>query len=76
VPELTVANRRRIKLAVTVHPSTIDKLASLCDRFKMPSGRVIDRMVEILAGAYALGKMSCVTGGVCPMSRTDLPEVL
>jgi len=76
VAQLKTADRSRCKLSVTVHPATKDALAALSERFRMPAGRMIDRMTEILNAAYTAGKMSCVTGGVCPMNRTDLPAVL
>jgi len=68
--------RKRIRLTVSVHPDTDTRLADLCQRFTLPRGQVIDRLVDAMARAYQTGKQHCVTGAECPHNRADLPAVL
>ena len=70
------SQRRRLSLNTTVHPATLDKLRALSDQFRCTQGRVLDRLVDAAGRAYADRKMVCITGQLCQIGRTDLPEVL
>jgi hypothetical protein len=68
-------HRRRLTMATTIHPQTVDRLKYLCDRFGTSQGRLIDKLVEVAHRAYTSKKMLCISGAVCTINRTDLPEV-
>ena len=68
--------RRRQYLNLTVHPDTLVRLDSLCSRFALPRGQVVDKMVVALWTAFDQGVMTCCTGEVCRIGRKDLPPVL
>lgn len=70
-----VPNRRRVHMAITVHPDTVERMDQLCVKFQGTRGRIIDRLVEMLARAYASGKLVCIHGQPCQIGRSDLPEV-
>jgi len=66
----------RVKISPTVHPDTVTRLDSLRDRFQMPVGRLLDRLVNELWMAYESGTRRCVHGGPCKIDLKDLPGVL
>lgn len=68
-------NRIRIHMAITVHQDTIARMDALCGRFSTTRGRVVDRLVEMLARSYESGKVHCIHGQPCQIGRVDLPEV-
>ena len=69
-------DRWRLRATISVHPSTLVALDSLCERFRSNRGRLIDKMVETVSASYKDGRMRCMTGGACTINRVDLPEVL
>lgn len=70
------SDRWRLRATISVHPTTLVALDSLCERFRTNRGRLVDKMVETTAAAYRDGVLRCVTGGACTINRKDLPEVL
>ena len=72
--------RRRTHLTMTVHPDTISRLARLTDRYRLPVGQIVDKLVAGLDRCFdAEGKpqsLTCMHGEVCRMARRDVPEVL
>lgn len=68
--------RWRLRATISVHPATLRKLDALCDKFRTNRGRLIDKLVETVSAGYRDGRMRCMTGGVCTINRTDVPEVL
>lgn len=72
--------RRRSHLTMTVHPDTINRLAVLTDRYRLPVGQIVDKLVAALSKCYdADGRkamLTCVHGELCRMARQDVPEVL
>lgn len=76
-PELRAPGERwRVRATISVHPKTLVKLDALCDKFRTNRGRLIDKLVETVNAGFADGRMRCMTGGVCTINRTDVPEVL
>ena len=69
-------NRRRIHMAITVHPETVDRLDTLCAQFASTRGRVIDKVIDVLARSYSTGTLHCVHGQPCQIGRKDLPAVM
>lgn len=67
--------RKRVRLELTVHPLTDQRLKNLCDRFTSNKGRVVDKLVECLYAAYLHKKQYCITGKPCKIELTDLPDV-
>ena len=72
--------RRRSHLTMTVHPDTINRLAALTNRYRLPVGHIVDKLVSSLARCYdnegkAQG-LTCISGESCRMARRDVPEVL
>ena len=72
--------RRRSHLTMTVHPDTINRMAVLTNRYRLPVGQIVDKLVAALDRCYGTdGKaklLTCVHGEVCRMGRQDVPEVL
>lgn len=68
--------RWRLRATISVHPKTLVLLDDLCEKQRTNRGRLIDKLVETVSQAYKDGRMRCVTGGVCSINRTDVPEVL
>ena len=72
--------RRRSHLTMTVHPDTINRLAGLTDRYRLPVGQIVDKLVASLDRCFGPdGKprmLTCIHGEACRMARTDVPEVL
>lgn len=72
--------RRRSHLTMTVHPDTINRLAVLTDRYRLPVGQIVDKLVVALSKCYdGEGRkaiLTCVHGELCRMARQDVPEVL
>jgi len=68
--------RIRTSISMTVHPDTIDRFEVVCEKFKLPRGQVVDKLVVALWTACTTGKLTCINGEVCRMSRTDIPPVL
>jgi len=69
-------DRWRLRATISVHPATLRSLDDLCKKFRTNRGRLIDKMVESVSASYKDGRMRCITGGLCTLNRTDLPEVL
>lgn len=69
-------DRWRLRATISVHPSTLRALDVLCEKQRTNRGRLIDKMVESVSASYKDGRMRCITGGLCTLNRTDLPEVL
>ena len=69
-------HRIRLSIGMTVHPDTIDRFDRVCDRFKLPRGQVVDKLLVALDTACTTGKLTCVNGEICRMARTDVPPVL
>lgn len=67
--------RKRVRLELTVHPLTDQRLAALCDRFASNKGRVVDKLVECLYQAYEHQHQFCITGKPCKIELKDLPDV-
>lgn len=67
--------RKRVRLQLTVHPLTDQRLDSLCVRFASNKGRVVDKLVECLHAAYNARRQYCITGKPCKVDLTDLPDV-
>jgi hypothetical protein len=72
--------RRRTHITMTVHPDTDTKLDSLVEKFRLPKGQIVDKLVMALVRCYGQGgvpgRLHCVTGEPCRMERRDVPEVL
>lgn len=72
--------RRRTHLTMTVHPDTDCRLNSLSNRFRLPKGQIVDKLVMALSrcwkGDGSVAFLTCVNGEACRMARTDVPEVL
>jgi hypothetical protein len=72
--------RRRSHLTMTVNPDTINRLAMLTDKYRLPVGQIVDKLVVSLArcfdGEGKAASLTCVNGEVCRMGRRDVPEVL
>jgi hypothetical protein len=75
-PEPLYKTHRRQRLTITLHPQTVLYLDELCNRYKVPFGRLIDRLVATCHQAVSSGTQYCILGGKCPISKTDIPEVL
>jgi hypothetical protein len=69
-------HRIRVSIGMTVHPDTIERFDRVCDRFKLPRGQVVDKLLVGIDSALATGKLTCINGEFCRMARTDLPAVL
>jgi malonyl CoA-acyl carrier protein transacylase len=67
--------RKRLRLQLTVHPLTDQRLNALCDRFATNKGRLVDKLVECLHAAYLARRQYCITGKPCKVDLTDLPDV-
>lgn len=67
--------RKRVRLQLTVHPLTDQRLEALCATFASNKGRVVDKLVECLHAAYLHKKQYCITGRPCKIELTDLPDV-
>lgn len=70
------SRRLRIKLNVTLHPDTVDRLDVLCDRYKLARGAIIDRVVYALAQEHETGTCHCAHGTKCPTGHRDIPAIL
>jgi hypothetical protein len=67
--------RKRVRLQLTVHPLTDQRLEELAARFASNKGRLVDKLVEVLSAAYKTGRQHCVSGKPCKVDLTDLPTV-
>lgn len=67
--------RKRVRLQLTVHPLTDQRLEALCDRFASNKGRIVDKLVECLHAAYKAQRQYCITGKPCKIDLRDLPDV-
>jgi len=70
-----VVTRKRVRLQLTVHPLTDQRLEALCVRFASNKGRIVDKLVECLHAAYNTGRQHCISGKPCKVDLTDLPDV-
>jgi hypothetical protein len=65
---------------MTVHPDTDNRLDALANRFRLPKGQIVDKLVGALARCWkpdgSVAFLTCVNGESCRMARTDVPEVL
>ncbi|MCJ7795198.1 MAG: hypothetical protein MUQ56_00255 [Thermoleophilia bacterium] len=72
--------RRRTHLTMTVHPDTDCRLGALSNRFRLPKGQIVDKLVMALSRCWRadgeVAHLTCVNGEACRMARTDVPEVL
>jgi len=69
-------NRIRVSIGMTVHPDTVARFDRIYDKYKLPRGQVVDKLVVALDTAISTGKLTCVNGEICRMARTDIPPVL
>lgn len=67
---------RRVKMGLSVHPDTVDRLAALGMRFSLSRGMIVDRLVLAMANEYRTGYCHCAHGERCRFDRTEIPEVL
>ena len=67
--------RKRVRLQLTVHPLTDQRLEALAARFASNKGRLVDKLVECLHAAYNSGRQHCISGKPCKVDLTDLPTV-
>jgi hypothetical protein len=76
--ESAPAPKRRIRLSIgmTVHPDTVDRFDLIFDKYKLPRGQVVDKLVVALALAIQSGCLTCINGEACRMGRKDIPAVL
>jgi len=72
----SMPRRWRLRATISVHPSTLVALDALCEQMRTNRGRLIDKIVESVSSAYKDKRLRCITGGLCTLNRTDLPEVL
>ena len=75
-PTSQSGDRWRLRATISVHPTTLRRLDEMCERFRTNRGRLLDKLVETTSSAYKDGRMRCITGGLCSLNRTDLPDVL
>lgn len=72
--------RRRTHITMTVHPDTDVKLDQLVNKYRLPKGQIVDKLVGALSRCYGPdgvpGRLHCITGEPCRMERRDVPEVL
>jgi hypothetical protein len=73
---LPTTDKWRLRATISVHPTTLRALDELCEKFRTNRGRLMDKLIESVHSAYKDGRMRCITGGICTIARTDLPEVL
>lgn len=73
--ERVLVSRKRVRLQLTVNPKTDMRLGILADKFTTNKGRLVDKLVEVLAASYSSGKQHCVSGRPCKIDLTDLPDV-
>jgi len=69
-------HRIRVSIGMTVHPDTVDRFDRVCEKFHMPRGQVVDKLVVALDTCVATGRLTCISGEVCRMARTDVPPIL
>jgi hypothetical protein len=67
--------RKRVRLQLTVHPLTDQRLEELAAQFASNKGRLVDKLVECLHAAYKTGRQHCISGKPCKVDLTDLPTV-
>jgi len=72
--------RRRTHLTMTVHPDTDNRLDALSNRFRLPNGQIVDKLVAALSRCWrpdgSPAFLTCINGEACRMARQDVPEVL
>lgn len=68
--------RIRLTIGMTINPDTIDRFDRVCDRFKLPRGQVVDKLLVALDTCLSTGKLTCISGEVCRMGRVDVPPIL
>ena len=73
---LPTTDKWRLRATISVHPTTLRALDELCEKFRTNRGRLMDKLVESVHQSYKDGRMRCITGGICTIARTDLPECL
>jgi hypothetical protein len=69
-------HRIRVSIGMTVNPDTIGRFDRVCDRFKLPRGQVVDKLLVALDTCITVGKLTCINGELCRMQRTDVPPIL
>lgn len=70
-----VGTRKRLRLQLTVHPLTDERMTQLCEQFATSKGRLVDKLIECLHVAYKTKRQHCITGKPCKVDLTDLPDV-
>jgi hypothetical protein len=69
-------HRIRVSIGMTVHPETVDRFDRIYDKYKLPRGQVVDKLLVALDTAISSGKLTCISGEVCRFGRVDIPPVL
>lgn len=62
---------RRVKMSLSVHPETVDRLAALGMKYSMSRGMLVDKLVLTLRKEIKTGTCHCVHGERCRFDRTD-----
>jgi len=70
------SRRLRIKLNVTLHPDTVDRLDTLCIQYRLARGAIIDRVIYALDQEHVTGTCHCAHGSKCPTGHRDIPSIL
>lgn len=65
---------KRVNLATTVAPETIEKLKVVTDKYSSTQGRIVDKAVDILHRMVTAGRLLCCDGRPCIAGRTDVPD--
>ena len=68
--------RRRQHLSMTVHADTLARFDVLVSKYQLPRGQIVDKLVHALSTCLDQGRVTCITGEVCRVGRTDVPAVL
>lgn len=69
-------NRLRVGIGITVHPDTVTRFDEVCDKFNLPRGQVVDKLILALHTCIKQDKLTCVNGEVCRFGRVDVPPIL
>ena len=69
-------HRIRVSIGMTLNPDTIDRFDRVCEKFRLPRGQVVDKLLVALDTCVATGKLVCISGEMCRMARTDVPPIL
>jgi methyl coenzyme M reductase alpha subunit len=69
-------HRIRLSIGMTVHPDTVSRFDDIYEKYKLPRGQVVDKLIVALHTAITSGCLTCVNGEMCRMGRKDIPPVL